>query len=171
MKREDHLIPLSGISRIAIIGIGNELNGDDAAGILAVRALSNIVRDREFVDHSRPTVFLTIEAGIAPEAFTGPLRRFQPDLVILIDAAELGEAPGTIRWFDWSEVEGMSASTHTLPPSVLARYLTNEFGCHVKLIGIQPRQLEFDQEVSEEVLAAINIVIQEILTLFMKDQI
>jgi Ni,Fe-hydrogenase maturation factor len=32
--------------RIAILGIGNELNGDDAAGVLAVRAIKNQLAKR-----------------------------------------------------------------------------------------------------------------------------
>jgi len=149
--------------RVAILGIGNELNGDDAAGVIAARKLSPIVRGRDFIAGSRSPAFLIIEAGLAPEAFTGPLRRFLPDLVILIDAAELGEPPGTIRWFDWTSVEGMSASTHTLPPSVLSQYLMKELGCQVMLIGIQPKQLEFDQQVSDEVQKAVAQVVQALI--------
>ncbi len=34
-------------SKIAILGIGNELNGDDAAGVLAARALIEQTEERE----------------------------------------------------------------------------------------------------------------------------
>ena len=100
--------------RIAIVGIGHQLRGDDAAGVMAARALKQLygqVPDRRL---------LVVDAGPAPENCTGPLRRFDPDLVILIDAAEMNEAPGTIRWLAWQETSGLSASTHTLPPYVLA---------------------------------------------------
>ncbi len=155
-------IPEAAFKRIAIIGIGNELNGDDAAGVLAARALVKRLGDREQEAASRSPAFLIIEAGLAPEAFTGPLRRFQPDLVVLIDAAELGEPPGTVRWFDWSAGEGMSASTHTLPPTVLAEYLMRELGCKVRLVGIQPGHLVFDKEMSEEVVKAIEKVVEDL---------
>ena len=39
-----------------------------------------------------------MEAGPAPENFTGPLRRFRPDLVLLVDAAQMDAEPGTIGW-------------------------------------------------------------------------
>ncbi len=148
--------------RIAIVGIGNEFNGDDAAGILAARRLSSLSGERERNDHSRLPEFLVIDAGLSPEAYAGPLRRFQPDLVILVDAAELGEAPGTVRWLDWPRVEGMSASTHTLPLSIFAQYLVKELGCQVALAGIQPKQLNFDQGVSKEIMRAVNRVVKEI---------
>jgi hydrogenase 3 maturation protease len=150
--------------RVAVVGIGNELNGDDAAGVLAARKISIIMRKRETDEPSRFPVFLAVEAGPAPEAFTGPLRRFRPDLVILIDAAELGEPPGAVQWLDWTMAEGMSASTHTLPPSLFAQFLVRELGCQVVLAGIQPKQLEFEREVSGEVMEAVDRVAEEVLT-------
>ncbi|TLN06394.1 hydrogenase maturation protease, partial [bacterium] len=101
--------------RLALLGIGNELNGDDAAGVLVLRALRARLA-------SRPHLLL-LEAGLAPEAFTGPLRRFAPDCVILIDAALLDEAPGTVARVDWQQTDGLSATTHTLPPSVLVKFI------------------------------------------------
>ena len=146
--------------RIAILGIGNELNGDDAAGVLVARGLLKKARGYESRQNSQAPVCYIVEAGLAPEAFTGPLRRFQPDLVILVDAAELGEPPGAVGWFDWPQAEGMSASTHTLPPTVLAQFLMREMGCGVMLVGIQPKSLAFDAGVSAEVSLAVNQVPQ-----------
>lgn len=156
--------------RIAIVGIGNELNGDDAVGVLAARSLSRCLNEQGIavdmkavsglqgqpVADSGGPALLVIDSGPAPEGFTGPLRRFQPDLVIMIDAAELGEPPGTIRWFDWEAAQGMSGSTHTLPPSMFARYLMTETGCQVLLIGVQPKHLNFDEGISPEARAAVD---------------
>jgi hydrogenase 3 maturation protease len=113
-----------------VVGIGHELRGDDAAGIAVARALRPRVAAHEQV--------LVIDAGPAPENFTGPLRRFDPDLVLLVDAAQMNETAGTVRWLACRETAGLSASTHTLPPYVLAGYLTAELGCEVALLGIQP---------------------------------
>jgi len=98
---------------------------------------------------------LLIDGGTAPENFTGPLRRFRPDLVIEIDAAHLEQPPGTVAWVDWRDADGMSASTHTLPPSVLASFLTADLGCRVSLLGIQPATLEMGCGLSPEVEAAV----------------
>lgn len=142
-------------NRLAVVGIGNELNSDDAAGVLVARALRVEVND----------YFMVIEAGLAPENFTSTLRRFQPDLVLLVDAAELGEPPGTVAWVGWAEAGGWSGSTHTLPPSVLAHYLVEELGCEVILVGIQPARLDFNTGVSAEVLQAVNEVVGKIRNL------
>ena len=144
--------------RLALLGIGNELNGDDAAGVLAVRALRTRLAPR-------PQLLL-IEASLAPEAFTAPLRRFEPDCVILIDAALLDEAPGTIELVDWQQTDGLSATTHTLPPSVLVKFIQHEFNCPVELILIQPHDIDFDHPVTPVVSNAIESVVAGFTSLF-----
>lgn len=131
-----------------MLGVGNELNGDDAAGVAVVRRLRMRLPPRPHV--------LLLEGGAAPENFTGVLRRFAPHWVVLVDAAHMGEAPGCTLWLDWREAEGLSASTHTLPPTVLAKFLIHEIGCNVGLLGIQPQQIEFDKAMSAPVRKAIR---------------
>ena len=98
---------------------------------------------------------LILDAGPAPENQTGPLRRFGPDLVVLVDAARMEEPPGTLRWLPWQETVGLPGSTHTLPAALLARYLTAEIGCEVALLGIQPLGTEMGRPASPPVAAAI----------------
>jgi hydrogenase maturation protease HycI len=138
--------------RIAIVGIGNTLRSDDAAGILVVRRLteSRLLADRETV--------LVMDAGHAPENSTAALRRFAPDVVLLIDAVEMGEEPGVIRWVEMDEIEGMSASTHSLPLSMLATYLNWELKCEVTLLGIQLKSNDVGETVSPEVMQAVQSV-------------
>jgi hydrogenase 3 maturation protease len=134
--------------RVAIVGIGNELAGDDGVGMHVVRALGARAG-------ARPDL-LVLETGTAPENFTGPLRRFGPTVTILVDAADLGERPGAVAWADWQASDGFSASTHTLPPSVFARYLIEALGSRVLLLGIQPEALDFGQPPSPAVEAAVE---------------
>lgn len=140
--------------RLALLGIGNELNGDDAAGVLVARGLMARLA-------SRPHLLL-LEAGLAPEAFTAPLRRFAPDCVILVDAALLDEAPGAVTLVDWRQTDGLSATTHTLPPSVLVKFLQHELNCAVELILIQPDDIEFDHPVTAQVREAVDRTVAEL---------
>lgn len=150
---------------MAVVGIGQELRGDDAAGVLVARRLAALTRQLPGTERQKshgavafpaPCDFLIVEAAHAPENCTGALRRFAPDLVLLVDAAEMGEAPGTIRWLAWQETSGLGASTHTLPPYLLARFLVASLGCEVALLGIQPAQNEFDAPLSAPVAAAVE---------------
>jgi hydrogenase 3 maturation protease len=149
--------------RLALIGVGQELRGDDAAGVLIIRRLMDSPGQTEpppgtpatpkNSDRESPLLF---EAGLLPESSAGPLRRYQPEWVVFMDSAEMGEPPGTIRWLDPSEAEGFAGSTHTFPISGLSKYLASELGCRVDILGIQPKNLEFDSSVSEEVARAVE---------------
>ena len=141
--------------RLAVLGIGHELCGDDAVGMRLAGMLRPLTAGNERL--------LVIEAGPAPENFTGPLRRFRPDLVLLVDAAQMEGEPGTIGWLDLQSVGGMSASSHTLPLHILVAYLVAELGCQVALIGIQPEQTFADAALTPKVQAAAEIVVQELL--------
>jgi hydrogenase 3 maturation protease len=143
----------SSVTRIVVLGIGNSLRSDDAAGVLVARGLQNTCIARELDS------FLVIDAGHAPENLTAEVRRFAPHLVILVDAAEMGQVPGTIGWIEMQEIDGLSASTHTMPLSMLSQYLILELGCQVKILGIQPQSTEVGELVSREVLHAVNQIV------------
>jgi hydrogenase 3 maturation protease len=146
-----------GTLRIAIVGIGHELRGDDAAGVFVARALQSLLSEREG--------FLIVDAGPAPENFTSQLRRFKPNLILLVDAAQMQETPGSIRLLDWRDTSGLSASTHTLPPYVLSEYLTGELGCQVILLGIQILDTGLGAPLSPPVQQAVESIVQNIASI------
>ncbi len=143
--------------RLALVGVGNILRTDDAAGVWVTRSiLSRLTPD--------PQTALVIDAGHAPENITAELRRFAPEFILFIDAADMGAQPGTIAWLELDELDGMSASTHTLPLSMLGRYLTLELNCQIAVLGIQPRCNEVGEAISTEVKSAITQVVDELFT-------
>lgn len=143
--------------RIAVVGIGHELRGDDAAGVSVAHVLKQYAGEQ----------LLVIEGGSTPENHTGLLRQFGPDLVLLVDTADINEIPGSVRWLQWKATTGVSASTHTLPVYILATYLNSELGCEVALIGIQPEQLAIGESLSPAVKTAVD-EIAEVLAAFQK---
>lgn len=146
--------------RLAVLGIGQELNGDDGIGPFVIRAL------QAALPAGQDTVFC-IDAGPAPENFTGALRTFAPVVIILIDAAEMGLTPGSIRRLDWRLAEGFSASSHTLPLAMVAAYLEAELGCDVVLLGVQPQSTEFDGSLSPLVREAGIQLVQDLAGLLL----
>jgi hydrogenase 3 maturation protease len=144
--------------RLAVLGIGYELYGDDAVGVWVAGRLRTLVPASEGL--------LVVQGGSAPENFTGTLRRYGPDLVLMVDAALLDLEPGKTGWLPWQDTRGFSASTHTLPLHILASYLTTELNCEVALLGIQPAQTQVGAPLSPEVQQAAEDVakgISEIL--------
>ncbi len=146
--------------RVAVLGIGHELQGDDAAGVLIARHLQSLLGPSE--------ERLVLCAGPAPENCTGALRRFGPDLVLMIDAAQMDEAPGTVRLISCQDVTGIGASTHTLPLHILVKYLTSELGCEITLLGIQPAFVEFG-EMSPLMLKVVPAIAKRLAILLGKE--
>ncbi len=145
------------LPRTCLIGIGSDLRGDDSAGLVVVR---------QMLQHSHANNLCIIEGGSAPENVTGQIRAFHPDLVILIDAAHMDMPPGAIQWIPLDSIDGMSASSHSLPLSMLASYLTAEIGCEVSVLGIQPVQNEIGFGLSSFVKSAVDEITKEFHNLF-----
>lgn len=146
-----------------MLGIGNELRGDDAAGIYLARLLQPLAAGHAHL--------LALECGPAPENFGGPLRRFGPSHVLLVDAALLGEPPGSLRFMAAGQAgsaAGVAGASHALPLSEWAAYLERELGCATGVLAIQPAQDELaaglSPEVQRAVEAAARTLIQELGT-------
>ena len=142
------------------MGIGTELRADDAAGMLVVRRLL------KYDCACNEALIRVIPAGPAPENSTWELRGFEPHLILLVDGAAMREIAGTVRWIAMEDISGLSASTHSLPLSILASYLTQEFDCQVALLGIQPASNDVGGPVSLEVLEAVEEIVTELSARF-----
>ncbi len=149
--------------RVAVLGIGNELSGDDGVGLGIAGELAKLHDTIEL--RGSEATRLIISAGLAPENFTGQLRHFRPNMVILIDAAQMDAAPGSVVWLSGEQTVGMSASTHSLPLSILTQYLIAEIGCEVYLIGIQAGSNVYGDELSMPVAEAVREVVKGLETM------
>jgi len=122
---------LAGARRVAVVGVGSDLRGDDAAGL---RVAGRLAAWAARTGTRRLAAFV---GGAAPENFTGEILRFAPDLVVLVDAAHLGRAPGELGLVAPEDVRGLAFSTHMLPVPILLDYLTASCGCRTLVVGIQ----------------------------------
>lgn len=142
---------MRGRLNIAVLGIGQELRGDDALGLEIANRLAARFPGRQ--DR------YIVATGPLPESFTGPLRRFMPQRVILVDAAIMGLPPGAWRRLDWRDTSNYSASTHSMPLSMLSAYLESELGCTVELIGVQPGGNELGADLTTPVASAVDEIV------------
>jgi hydrogenase maturation protease len=134
-----------------ILGLGNLLLSDEGVGLAVVRRLQAELSHRDdlaFVDGG--TLSFTLAAPI------GACRR-----LIVIDAAALGAAPGTVRVFEGEamdlQLRGGGASVHEVSLSDLmdiAR-LTDSLPARRAMIGIQPHTIDWGEALTPPVAAAI----------------
>ena len=139
---------LNDAARIAVLGVGSDLRGDDCAGLLVAESLQRACGS------ARPKRMKVFFGGTAPENVTGEIKRYRPTHVVMIDSAEMGAPAGTVRLIDPAKVGGVSFCTHSLPLTVLTDYLEQELGCAILLIGIQPKAIAFSGAVAPQVKRA-----------------
>lgn len=141
-------------AEILVIGIGNDLRGDDAVGLIVARRLQELALPGVTILEQRGegTALMIAWQDIAR----------QPDSwVILIDAVAAGSPPGTIHRLD--------AGAEPLPASLFP-YSSHAFGvagavevtrrlerlpAHLIIYGIEGRDYAYGVPLSPEVAAAV----------------
>jgi hydrogenase 3 maturation protease len=119
---------LAGARRVAVVGIGDRLLPRDRLGMLAAGAIADL---------HLPEVRVFF-AGTVPESMTGPIRRFRPEHVLFLDAADMGSPPGTVAIVEPEGIHATLFSTHVLPLSLVMEFLEKDAHTRVTLIGIEP---------------------------------
>jgi len=154
------------MSGTIVLGIGNRLGGDDAAGTCVVDILNPALRALSPGQHKTKahldTGIMAIDAGTAPESYTSVIRRQRPDLLILVDAADMGLSPGTLRTITPEKISILSFSTHNIPLSTFISYV-EEFCGDILLVGVQPEQTEMGSGISKTVHRSVKKLAAAIL--------
>ncbi len=136
--------------KLVVLGVGSELRGDDGVGPYLAEKLSIF---------NGPS-FLSINGDLVPENFTGDLRKFQPDNVIIIDAAFMEKRAGETAIIGINEITGVSFSSHSMSLSVLGKYLSQEIGANVYILGIQAANIDFGSEISPKVRDSADYIFE-----------
>jgi hydrogenase 3 maturation protease len=153
---------LDNASRIAILGIGSDLRGDDVAGIYAVHQIEKSIQKRK---PRLPVQFFIGET--APENLTGEIKKFQPTHLVIIDSTYSGALPGQITIMDPAKLDEVAFFTHKLPVKLLIDYLLQFFSFSAVIIGIQPKDITVGAPLSKEVSRAVKELAKSISTVLM----
>lgn len=125
-----------------LVAVGNPLAGDDGVAALTASHLRRIGGDWRIVD-----------AGLSPENVTGVVRRENPELLVVVDAARMGLPIGSICRLSTRFADRMLLSTHGLPLPFLIDRL-REAADRIVLIGIEPKSTTLGDPISPEVAHA-----------------
>jgi hydrogenase 3 maturation protease len=128
-----------------IVGIGNTLKGDDAAGLLVCEQLQKAKVSAHIID-----------AGTVPENYIQSIIKKAPQNLLLIDAIDFGNEAGTIGVFKAEQLSSLVISTHTLSPRIFIDMIRQSIELNVYCVGIQPAQTQLGRSVSEQVDHAIQ---------------
>ena len=144
-----------------ILGLGNVLLTDEAVGVAVLAALAD---DAE----ADPSLSL-LDGGTLSFTLAGPIG--DATQMIVVDAAALGEQPGSIRVFEGAAMDEQltrhAKSVHEVSLSDLmdiAR-LTDSLPRRRALIGIEPERVDWGSELSPPVAAAVPRAAAEVRSL------
>ncbi len=134
--------------QIVFVGLGNETRGDDAAGLLFCRELKN--RMDFHASHF-------IEAKTNPENHLERILELHPELVVFIDAADVGKEPGDMGWIDRDDLDTARISTHAFNITMVEQYLKAHQTMEVRYFGIRPERKTVGHPVSDKVKHKIEL--------------
>ncbi|MBE9505610.1 MAG: hydrogenase maturation peptidase HycI [Chloroflexi bacterium] len=140
---------------VLVLGVGNSLNGDDGIGpYVATRVAAACSAVGEGAgEKRRPHTVVALDCGTTPENFTAVVRRENPDVLVIVDAASMELAPGEIRVIPPERIGLLTLSTHSIPLSLFITYIEG-LASAVKLVGVQPVQMLLGQPLSDVVREA-----------------
>lgn len=137
-------------ARTVIITIGNSLRHDDAVGPYIASRLSSTER------------LLVIDAGQTPENFLDEIAAFEPERIIIIDAADFGAESGQIRLIAEDAVSELTVSTHAIPFKVITTLLKKDTAANIDIIGIQIENTALGEGLSQKVKESAEALISYI---------
>jgi len=144
--------------RILILGVGNLLLGDEGVGIHAVRELEK---------RALPLHIDVVDGGTGGLNLLDLMRGYER--VILVDAVDAEEEPGTILRFTPQEVSLQGQAfplslhqTEVLKVLELATYLGRPLPSIV-IYGIQPQSMDWSTELSPALQAKLSKLVDAVL--------
>src|ERR1700733_13291448 len=132
-----------------VLGLGNLVHSDDGLGVHAVQDLQQ--------DHRVPPDVVLMDGGPQGLALLPHISAFQR--VLVIDAMDVGEAPGTLVRLEGKALQNLPGkpSVHQLgfADLLVALELLGETPEEVVLFGVQPLSLEWATELTAPVRNAL----------------
>ena len=124
----------SSSNRVALVGIGHPLRGDDYAGSLIAKALV-----KKAGNYSRNGLYI-FDAEDDVEGMISKLAKLHPKHVVFIDACEMKMKPGELKLLSIADTSYPFFTTHGIPLKLLAQKLLPE--SEAWILAIQPESLE-----------------------------
>ncbi|UXM84926.1 hydrogenase maturation peptidase HycI [Methanococcus aeolicus] len=147
---------LKDCKKLAIMGVGNIIKGDDGVGIVFI---NDLIKSLNFPEENLNNTeinkiqdkLLFLNCGVVPENFTAVLKTEKPSHIIIVDAALMGEEVGTIKIINPEDIVTTGFSTHALPMSIIVKYIRHHIDTDILIIGIEPEQIELGAPLSKTI--------------------
>ena len=147
-------------ARVAVVGLGHALLGDDALGLAVVREL-----DRKY---AVPATLSVIDAGSSGLDLASYLLDLEQ--LIFVDALLAGEPPGTVRTFQHAELLAARPAGPRIAPhepsihdALALLSLAGRGPREALLVGVVPESMDVGVELSPAALRALPHALDEVV--------
>jgi len=147
-------------TKLKIIAVGNDLYGDDGIGNAVLDALKQIpeMKEIELIDGATDALGLI-------DHFEGT------EHIIIVDAAQMGEKPGTVKVFSREDVklkikmDHLSVHGISLAETFDIAQAVDSLPEKITIIGIEPKNIGISETLSDVVTKSIPKVVSNIMNL------
>ena len=140
-----------------VMGVGNLIHSDDGFGIHALRRLES--------DPRLPSGIELIDGGTRGLELLAEL--YECSRLMLLDAVDVGEQPGTLLRLDGDELRGLTSGSnvHQLGVADLLNTLplVSDIDREIVLFGVQPASTDWGTELSAPVAVALAPLVEKAL--------
>ena len=140
--------------KVASVGVGNTMKGDDGFGPVLTERLENKVSAS------------LINAGPTPENHIKAIRDSMPDTILLVDAADFGGHAGEIRLLERKDIPLYGLSTHNASLALFFDFLEADTKAKVYMLAVQPAGNRMDAPLSpalEKSCEELEVIFSELL--------
>ena len=137
--------------KVVMLCIGNIECGDDGAGPY----FAKMIKDK--------VPYEIIDAGVAPENWTGVAVRLKPDTIIIVDAICFEGEPGDVRIFSGEDLRSGKISTHDVSPKLLIEYLKKSTNADIHILGIKQESNKLGDGISPCVKSSLDNLVRMIM--------
>lgn len=147
--------------RAVVLGIGNTILTDEAAGVRVVEALER--------GYALPANVLAIDGGTSGMEMIEDLSDL--DFLIVVDVVKTGAAPGTVVKIDGADIpvffrSKLSPHQIALPDVLASLELLGTMPKEIIVLGVEPISLELGMEmtttVAERIPQLVGMVVEEL---------
>ena len=147
-------------TRLKVIAVGNDLYGDDGVGNAVLHELEKMseMKEVELIDGATDALGLI-------DHFS------ETDHVVIVDAAQMGEKPGTVKVFSKDEVkleikmDHLSVHGISLAETFDIAKMVDSLPEKITIIGIEPKNIGISQALSDVVSQSIPEIVSNIINL------
>ncbi len=139
--------------KLVIVGVGNSLRGDDGIGPALVERLSGKTRA------------ILVNGGDVPENYLDVVEIARPEVVLIVDAVDLGAAPGDAALVEIEQLAGARLTTHNVSLALFAEAVRTATAADTFVLAIQPSVTSFGSPMSipvEAILPSLEEMLQEL---------